>query len=139
MAQFDLTGGQGAIIGHLRHHPNQEICQKDLEREFELSHPTMSSILSRMENKGIIATAPLAKDKRYKKVVLTDKGLALDREIFSHIEEMETRLLAGFTEEEKAAAFELLRRMIQNISGEGMPLLCPEKDQKPNPKNSPLK
>lgn len=116
LAQFDLTGGQGAIMGYLTHHPGQEICQKDLEREFELSHPTMSSILSRMENKGIITTAPLEKDKRYKKISLTEKGLDLDREIFSRIEKMESRLLEGFSEDEKSEAFKLMHRLIQNIS-----------------------
>ena len=116
LAQFDLTGSQGAIMGYLTHHPGREICQKDLEREFELSHPTMSSILCRMESKGIIATAPLEKDKRYKKISLTEKGIALDREIFSRIEKMESRLLNGFSEDEIAEAFKLMHRLIQNIS-----------------------
>jgi DNA-binding MarR family transcriptional regulator len=116
VAQYDLTGSQGRIIGYLRHHLNEEICQKDLEREFELSHPTMSSILSRMESKGIIVTAPLPKDRRFKKVALTQKGLALEQEIFSYIENIESRLVTGFTEAEKKEVAELLHRMIQNLS-----------------------
>ncbi len=118
LASYDLTGGQGRIVGYLSHHLDEETCQKDLEREFELSHPTMSSILSRMESKGIIVTAPLPQDKRFKTIALTEKGLALDREIHSSIENMEARLVAGFTEAEKQEARELLHRMIQNLTEE---------------------
>jgi len=116
LAKYDLTGGQGAILGYLVHHPGVEICQKDLEKEFELSHPTISSILARMEAKGIISTEPLEKDKRFKKVVLTEKGILLDREIFSHIEENEARLTSGFSEGEKQKIIELLNRVLQNIN-----------------------
>jgi DNA-binding MarR family transcriptional regulator len=118
LASYGLTGGQGRIVGYLSHHLEQETCQKDLEREFELSHPTMSSILSRMASKGIIVTAPLPQDKRFKTIALTEKGLELDREIHSSIENMEARLVTGFTEAEKQEVRELLHRMIQNLTEE---------------------
>lgn len=116
LAKFDLTGGQGAILGYLVHHPEIEICQKDLEKEFELSHPTMSSIVARMEAKGIVSTEALEKDRRFKKIVLTEKGKALDREVFSFIEENDARLMHGFSEEEKQKMIELLYRMMQNVN-----------------------
>jgi DNA-binding MarR family transcriptional regulator len=49
-------------------------------------------------------------------VVLTEKGILLDREIFSHIEENEARLTSGFSEGEKQKIIELLNRVLQNIN-----------------------
>ena len=116
LAEFDLTGGQGIILGYLAHHQEGEICQKHLEQEFELSHPTMSSILSRMEEKDLIVTSPLEKDKRYKKVAISEKGIALDKQVFTYIEDMEAQLASDLTEEEKSQVIEILQKMIRNIS-----------------------
>ena len=76
----------------------------------------MSSIVARMEAKGIVSTEALEKDRRFKKIVLTEKGKALDREVFSFIEENDARLMHGFSEEEKQKMIELLYRMMQNVN-----------------------
>ncbi len=116
LAKFDLTGTQGIIIGFLRHNQDKEICQKNLEQEFALSHPTMSSILTRMENKGLIGTAPLPKDKRYKKVFLTEKGLALDKEIANSIDIFEEKMCTGLSEEQQIQIKSYLNLLIKNIT-----------------------
>ena len=114
LAKYDLTGTQGIIIGYLSHNQDKEICQKHLEREFDLSHPTMSSILTRMESKGLIATSPLPKDRRYKKVFITEKGLDLDKDIFASIEEMEAKMVTGLSEEQQNELKSLLNVLIKN-------------------------
>jgi DNA-binding MarR family transcriptional regulator len=116
LAKYDLTGTQGSIIGYLRHNPEKEICQKHLELEFDLSHPTMSSILARLESKELIATVPLPKDRRYKKVFLTEKGLALDKEIFANIEKMETKMRTGLSEDQQNELISLINVVLQNIT-----------------------
>jgi DNA-binding MarR family transcriptional regulator len=116
LAKYDLTGTQGIVIGFLKRNQDKEICQKNLEREFDLSHPTMSSILNRLESKGLIATAPLPKDRRYKKVFLTEKGLALDKEIFASIEKLEAKMCTGLSEVQQVELASLLNAIIQNIS-----------------------
>jgi DNA-binding MarR family transcriptional regulator len=115
LAKFDLTGTQGTIIGFLRHNQDREICQKNLEQEFALSHPTMSSILTRMESKGLIGTAPLPKDKRYKKVFLTEKGLALDKEIAASIDKYEAKMCTGLSEEQQIEIKAYLNVLIKNL------------------------
>ena len=51
LAEYDITYTQATVIGYLKHHPEQDICQKDIEINLGLTHPTVSSILSRMEEK----------------------------------------------------------------------------------------
>ena len=61
MQDMDLTAAQARIVGYLFHH-DMPPCARDLEEYFELSHPTVSGLLSRMEAKGFIRMEPDEKD-----------------------------------------------------------------------------
>ncbi len=119
LAQFDLTSTQGRILGFLNANQKNEVCQKDIEQEFSLSHPTMSNILQRMETKEMIFTAPLPQDRRFKKVSLTEKGKSLHQEILNHIEKMETQMRVGLPETKQEELISMLNSLIQNISSLG--------------------
>ena len=119
MAQFDLTSAQGRILGFLNANQGKEVCQKDIEQEFGLSHPTMSNILKRMEIKELISTAPLPQDRRYKKVTLTEKGKSLHQEIINHIGIIEAQMRVGLTETQQEELISMLNLLIQNISSLG--------------------
>ena len=75
LAEYDITYTQATVIGYLKHHPEQDICQKDIEINLGLTHPTVSSILSRMEEKNMIETRNMASDRRYKYIDLTEKAM----------------------------------------------------------------
>jgi len=116
LAQFDLTAAQGMVLGFLSRHQGEEVCQRNIEQDFNLSHPTMSSILKRMESKGLIITTPLSKDRRYKKVSLSEKGKDLDNRIYACIEHHEEKMRAGLSEKQQEELISLLNIVIQNIS-----------------------
>ncbi len=50
-----LTATQGFVLGYLARHKNEPpMCLRDLETRFDLTHPTVSGIVSRLEAKGFL-------------------------------------------------------------------------------------
>ena len=117
LQQLELTSAQGHIIGYLTH-AKEPPCARDLEKFFRLSHPTVSGLLSRMEAKGFVEIRPDPEDRRVKRIVLQEKGMACSREIEQCIRENERRMVRGFSPEEEELFVNLLRRAVENMVDE---------------------
>lgn len=115
MAELDITYTQATVIGYLNMNRASEICQKDIEHGLGLTHPTVSSILNRLEEKNLIMTEPLESDRRYKKIVLTEKSTAMASAIQEKIEKIAERLFCNFSEEEIEALSGMISQLIKNI------------------------
>ena len=74
LAQMELTAAQGHIMGFLAHR-EQPPCSRDIEEAFELSHPTVSGLLSRLEKKGFIEFRADPEDRRCKRIYMLEKGI----------------------------------------------------------------
>ena len=83
----------------------------------QLSHPTVSGLLSRLEKKEFIALRPDPVDKRCKRIWILEKGEACNQHMHKTIEEIEYRLVRDFTPEEQALFTHLLDRAINNMGG----------------------
>ncbi len=114
LQQMDLTSAQGHIIGYLSH-AEEPPCARDLEKFFRLSHPTVSGLLSRMEAKGFVEIRPDPVDRRVKRIVLLEKGMACSREIEQYIRENNQRMIRGFSPEEEELFGSLLKRAVENM------------------------
>ena len=125
LAQMDLTAAQGHIIAFLIHRPDPP-CSRDIEEAFQLSHPTVSGLLSRLEKKGFIEFRPDEADRRCKRIYVLPKGHACHETIHRIIAENEAKVVEGFTEEEKAKFAAYLRRAISNMG----PAPCNPKEEK---------
>ena len=116
LASMALTASQGHILAFIVHSP-QPPCPRDMEEAFQLSHPTISGILSRLEKKGFIRIAPDSTDRRCKRISLDQKG----QECLARMEETiagnERRMVETFTEEEKQQFADFLNRAILNMGG----------------------
>lgn len=120
LAALDLTSAQGHLLGYLTHCETPP-CPKDLEEQFQLSHPTVSGLLSRMEKKGFIECRPDPSDRRCKRIHLLPKGRELDETIRGVIRENEEQIVRGFTEEEIDQFMDFLARAAQNMGSEPPP------------------
>lgn len=118
LAKMELTSAQGRIIGYLAHQ-KQPPCARDIEEVFQLSHPTVSGLLSRLEKKGFIRLEPDSDDRRCKRVVLLPKGNACNEVIRQQIQENESRVVLGFTEAEKEQFLSYLQRAMDNMGHHG--------------------
>ena len=116
LARMELTAAQGHILGYITHR-NTPPCARDIEEAFQLSHPTVSGILSRLEQKGFIEMQPDEQDRRCKRIYILPKGLELDETMHQTIRTTEENLVQGFTEEEKAQFAALLQRAIDTLGG----------------------
>lgn len=116
VTQMDLTPVQSRVIGYLAHR-KAPACARDVEEEFQLSHPTVSGILSRLEKKGFVEFRPDAQDRRCKRIYVLDRGWEHIEQIHRIIQENEARIVDGFSEEEKLQFAAFLERAIRNMGG----------------------
>ena len=114
LAQMELTAAQGRIMGYLAHR-KELACSRDIEEEFQLSHPTVSGLLARLEKKGFIEFRPDENDRRCKRICILPKGRECHDLIHRTITENEARLVQDFTPEEKELFREFLLRAIRNM------------------------
>ena len=114
MEEMELTAAQGHLMGYLIH-SREPRCPRDVEKAFHLSHPTVSGLLSRLEQKGFVELITDPNDRRSKRIVISEKGLACNERMHATIIENESRIVQGFTEEEKALLAQLLQRAIENV------------------------
>lgn len=115
MAELDITYTQATVIGYLNMNKNSDICQKDIEHGLGLTHPTVSSILNRLEEKKLIVTQPLESDRRYKKIVLTDKSSSMTLAINEKITKITAKLFNGLSQMEIEQLSSTINYLISNI------------------------
>ena len=113
---MDLTASQGHIMAYLAHQ-KEPPCSRDIEEEFRLSHPTVSGLLQRLEQKGFIEQRSDPEDRRKKRIYVLEKGRQCHQLMHDTIEENERRIVRDFTPEEQAQFAALLQRAITNMGG----------------------
>ena len=116
--RFDLPGAQVFTIINLfkAREKGERLTQKDLERILDISNPTLTGILNRLENKGLIIRMPCKHDARKKYIEVTDKAIDLDKEIRSAFEEAEKELLCSLNDEEVMRLYEYLEKILRSNS-----------------------
>ena len=114
LAQMELTAAQGHIMGYLAHRASPP-CPRDVEEAFQLSHPTVSGLLARLEKKGFITLVPDPDDRRCKRIHLLEKGEQCLQTMHETITCSEARMVQGFTEEEQALFYQFLERASANM------------------------
>ena len=114
--KMELTAAQGRIMGFLAH-AKEPPCPRDLETEFQLSHPTVSGLLSRLEQKGFIELRTDPDDRRCKRIYVLPKGKECQELMHKTIREIEQNIVHDFTPEEQEQFASLLQRAITNMGG----------------------
>lgn len=124
---MELTAAQGRIVGFLMHSPEPP-CPRDIELAFHLSHPTVSGLLSRLEQKGFLELRTDPQDRRCKRIYILPKGIEILDRMHLAIGEIEERIVQDFTPEEREQFARLMRRAIHNMGGS--PCLNQEEEDK---------
>ena len=91
------------------------INQLELVNATHLRPPTVSVILRRMEEEGLVVRRVDECDKRAVRVFLTDKGKELDKKNIERIKELDGIALSGLSETELAALMSLLPKIRDNL------------------------
>ena len=117
---FDsITGTHGWIIAFLSCRKGEDVFQKDIEKEFDVTRSTASKVIELMEQKGLVRREKVSQDARLKKIVLTQKAEALSELFESDRNLLEKTLTHGFSEDEKDKLCEFMSRMKNNLENFG--------------------
>lgn len=97
---LNVSHVQALILIFLSEHIGEEIFQKNLEKEFGLSNPTVTASVKSMEAKGLVKKVKSQKDGRYYILSLENKGMQLAPKCNTIYEEIESQLKELLTNEQ---------------------------------------
>ncbi len=117
LEDIDLTGMQAHVLLYLYKNRKNIINQRDIEREFELTNPTVNGILNRLENKRFIKRVVSLNDARNKEIMITDKSISLIAEMKKKAKNMENKMTLGITKEELDTFYQVIKKMFNNVQG----------------------
>jgi len=113
----EVSGTNGRIIRFLSDHEDNDVYQRDLEKEFGITRSTASRVLTLMEQKGLIIRSGVSHDARLKKLTLTEKARGFSDVMRRNAEKVNRQLLEGFSKDEIERLCQYIERMQQNITG----------------------
>ena len=116
IAEINLTTAQCDVLGFLHENEGHEVNPMDVERKFNLTRPTVTGLLKRLEEKEFIRLESSYKDHRYKQIILTEKADKHHQEMLSNLKEVEEQLYKDVSEEEKEVLVGILNKMLRNMS-----------------------
>ncbi|MCI6498175.1 MAG: MarR family transcriptional regulator [Lachnospiraceae bacterium] len=114
----EVTVMHGWILGYLYDNRDEEIFQKDIEKEFEINKSTVTCIIKLMEKKGYIQRQSVEYDGRLKRIRLTDKGEKSHIEALKSIKKVEGILRKNIPDEELDSFFNTINKLKSNLSKE---------------------
>ncbi|MBN2934890.1 MarR family winged helix-turn-helix transcriptional regulator [Mogibacterium sp.] len=114
LRECDLTWSQAHLLRHLAKAGGQ-MSQKQIEKELEISHPTVVGLVQRLETKGFVESFTDEKDRRIKMVRLTEQAREHQHFMEERFREKEKLMTRGMSEEEVKELIRLLRELHANL------------------------
>lgn len=111
----EITSANANILRFLAKNQNTDIYQKTIEENFSITKSTTSKILKLMEQNGLIKRLGVDNDARLKKIILTEKGLAINESVRNVLDDVEKKALDGFSEDEIDMLYSFFDRIKINL------------------------
>lgn len=111
LVPYELTSAQYRIL-KLICFSEKPVCQKDIEKEFFLTNPTVTGIIQNLEKKNLIKRVESSHDKRMKMIVATEKTHAMLDDLVAVGECLEKDITKNLTNEEYKQLKALLKKML---------------------------
>lgn len=112
LAEHGLTATQLEVLRRVWQQDGIE--QRALQTDMGVTSPTLTGIVDRLVERGLLARRPSTDDARVKMLHLTDPGLAIADALDAINARAEARLLHGFSAAEIALLQHWLERMARN-------------------------
>jgi len=109
----DVSSAQWLVMMTLAY--QSDVTAALLAKRLEYDPGSMTRLLDRLQEKGLIQRTRLDDDRRCIRIELTDAGRALAPSLPTAAVNAINKALTGFTAEEHATLNGLLRRMIDNV------------------------
>lgn len=112
-----LTSVQISIIDYIAHEENnQDIFQRDVEKEFNIRRATATSALKLMEERDLLVRVSVKSDARLKRIILTPKAHLLAKQINEYFNKTEQRLINAMGSENKGVVKTALQQVTEELS-----------------------
>lgn len=105
----------GQIMGFLCDHADREFYQRDIEAIFYIRRSTASRFLKDLEQDGLLLRQSVSQDGRLKRLVPTEKALAIHEEFNRKALQVESILSDGLTAEEIAQFVAIAQKIQHNL------------------------
>lgn len=109
----EFNGSQGVILYSLWN--NKELTIKEIGKITGLAKTSLTSMLDRMEEKGLIRRKDNSEDKRSIKIMLTDKAKELEKDYNDISNKMSNVFYKNFSDKEINEIEKYLERIISNL------------------------
>ena len=117
LENIDLTSMQAHVLIYLYKNKNNVTNQRDIERKFALTNPTVNGILNRLEKKGFIKRLVSHIDARNKEISLTDKSISLINDMKKSAIKLENKMTLGIEKDELDIFYKVIKKMFNNVQG----------------------
>lgn len=111
----EITLMHGWIIRYLYVNQNQDVFQKDIEKQFGVGRSTVTNIIQLMEKKEYLKRETVGHDARLKKLVLTEKGIERHEKMECLINHLNKKTVEGISDEELDIFFRVMDKLEENI------------------------
>ena len=112
MKPLGLTRSQWRVVAYVSRTPG--VSQTELAESIECSRMAITSLLDRMQAKGLVERREVENDRRVRAVFLTDKGSALVRRMNKTAVRVLEQVFAGTTQRDRQQLHELLETLKTN-------------------------
>lgn len=116
LKKYDLTTVQMHVMWFVHMHDGA-VSQKEIEQFLQVSHPTVTGLISRMEKKGFLTSGINPQDKRSRLIRTTEKSNRVRDGAIRHKAEMERTIRQGLSAEEISELQRMLLVIYRNLGG----------------------
>lgn len=114
LAPLNLYPGQDGLLYQLSQ--NNGLTMTELVEKLQIKHPTLFTMVNRMETVGLIIKEKDKIDKRTSRIFLTNEGKKQISELSRVWQDLEKQLSKGFNEEEMTTVKTILHHLIKNLN-----------------------
>ena len=114
MDQIALHRSQAMVLCKL--FVQDGITQSEIAQQLSVQGATVTDMLQRMEEAGLVSRRRDNDDNRLVRIYLTDAGHEKERSIMEQFLQLESYIFAGFDEGERLSLRQLLNRSLDNMS-----------------------
>ena len=110
---YDLTHSQFKILKYVLMNPEKNIRQADIEHYFSMTNPTVTGLVQKLEQKGMIERRVNPDDSRSKILCPTKKAIDMKDTLCGLGDELENRLTGVLDADEKKELMRLLNKLLR--------------------------
>lgn len=117
LKRYDLTIAQLDVLVEVIRANEKHILinQRDIEKKLNLTNPTVTGLINRLETKGLIERVENENDKRMRNLYVKKETMCFNKKLKHIFRESDLVALKDFNEDEKRELESYLERIITNL------------------------